>query len=187
MDNVNWYILCCMRAGHLVLPSLVNNTATICLPLLEDHLVPPLGHVDSIHPSARLDAEARPGTPGGHAIYSGHIDGFARVELEGRLRAVHLEVDLAIRVVGGDEFLEGGGAAVDGDGCGLVAQDETVIDVGLGGAEGEWFVTALEFGVWGRSRGGDSGGVDGEVRVGDDLDLCTLDGGTTSQVKVAIV
>lgn len=93
-------------------------------------------------------------------------------------------MDLAVRVVGGDELLQGEAARVDGA-CGR--EDEAVVDVGLGGTEGEGLVVAAgEVGEGrGRGGGGDAGWVEGEVGVCGDADLGVFDCGRGGEVEVA--
>lgn len=87
-------------------------------------------------------------------------------------------MDAAVRVVCSDKFLQRLSTCVDRVGL-RVGYDEEVVDVGLGGAEGEWLVVAAFKGGEGGRFGvgdGNTGGVEGEVGVGDDADLGPLDG-----------
>lgn len=150
----------------LLLPSLVHNTRAVRLPLLQQRLALPLRDVERIDITTGLDAEPAPRGPSSGAAHGGDVDVLARVELEGGLGAIDLEVDARGRVVGGDETRQGPGAGVEGHGGGGgFVEDEAVIDVWLGGAQGEGLL-ALDPGVGGwLGRGGDAAVVEGEVGV----------------------
>lgn len=118
-----------------LLPSLVYNPRSICLPLLQHHLVLPFRHIHSIHPPTRLHAEPSACTSRRCALDSRNIDIFPRIKLERGFSAVHLEVNFAVRVEGFDELLQGRVPRVDGDGPGVLwVQDENVINIGFAGA-----------------------------------------------------
>lgn len=71
-------------------------------------------------------------------------------------------MDFAVRVIRGDELLQGQTARVDGA---AGREDEAIVDVGLAGAEGEGSVEAAgECGEGCRGGGGgDAAFVEGEV------------------------
>lgn len=102
----------------LLLPRLVHNTCAVRLPLLQQRLALPLRDVERVDVTTRLDAEPAPRGPCSGAAHGGDIDVLARVELEGGLGAVDLEVDARGRVVGGDEPRQGSRAGVEGHGGG---------------------------------------------------------------------
>lgn len=152
--------------SHSLLPSLVHNTRSVRLPLLQQRLALPLRDIKRVDVAAGLDAEAAARSPGGGAAHRGDVDVLSRVELEGGLGAVDLEVDARGRVVGGDEARQGLAAGVERDGRGgRVVEDEDVVYVWLGGAQREGLL-ALELGEGGwLGCGRDAAVVEGEVRV----------------------
>lgn len=174
-------------AINLVRPALVHYSTTVRLPLLEQSLAAPLGHISSIHPPTRLAAEPCAVPPRGQAIDGGHVDAFARVELEGGLGAQDLQVDAGARVVGGEVHDEGGGARVDGDGGRVGGEGEAVVDVGLGGGQLEG-LGGVEL-VGGGPACGDGDVVNGQVLVGGEGDGGALDGrgGAAREVEVGVV
>lgn len=149
-----------------LLPRLVHNTRTVSLPLLQQRLVFPLWNIERVDIAAGLDAETAARGPGGGAAHGGDVDVLARVELEGWLGAVHLEVDARGRVVGGDEARQGLAAGVERDGRGgRVVEDEDVVYIWLGRAQREGLL-ALKRGVGGwLGCGRDAAVVEGEVGV----------------------
>ena len=109
----------------------------------------------------------------------------ARVELEGRLRAPDLEVQIGGGVGHADEGAQGKGARVERDDVGRV-EDEAVVEGGGGGAEVEGRVGFGGGGVGGDGAGGDGVGVEGEVLVCGEGDGVAVDGGGGGvQVEVA--
>ena len=109
----------------------------------------------------------------------------ARVELEGRLRAPDLEVQIGGGVGHADEGAQGEGARVERDDVGRV-EDEAVVEGGGGGAEVEGRVWFGGGGVGGDGAGGDGVGVEGEVLVCGEGDGVAVDGGGGGvQVEVA--
>lgn len=168
---------------RLLLPGPVHNTAAVLLALLEQHLALPLVDVARVDVPARLDAETAAGAARRRTGDLGHRDVLARVELEGRLRAEHLEVDLRVWVVGADEFGKGQAARVDRDAVGGLVDDEAVVDIRLLGAQGEGLV-ALDLAEGFGPAGRDAAVVDGEVGVGREGDDGAFDRGGTAEVEV---
>lgn len=74
------------------LPGLVNSLAAKQLTLLQQNHRPPLRLVDRIHEPARFHTESSALMVCRCTIDRRHIDVLASVELECRLRAVHLEM-----------------------------------------------------------------------------------------------
>lgn len=88
-------------------------------------------------------------------------------------------------MIGGDEASEGLGPRVDGAGD-RAGEDEAVVDVGLGDAEGEGGVCG-DGRVRGWAGGGDAAGVDGEEEVRAEGDGGVCDGGLAGEVEVAAI
>lgn len=85
---------------NLIRPSLINNSSTVCITLLQRYLVLPLRDVDGVDVASWLAAETTACYSRGLALDLRHVDTNARVELEGRLGAQNLEVYTGARVVG---------------------------------------------------------------------------------------
>lgn len=117
-------------------PGFVHNAAPVLLSLLQNNGMPPLGLINRIHVPTRLNAESSPGSASRVGRISlRHIDPGARVELESRVGAVHLQVHARVCVPELSEKLERSAAGVDLDGAQVAVDDEAVVKVVLIGAE----------------------------------------------------
>jgi hypothetical protein len=170
--------------NDLSLPTPVDGLAAISLPLLQRNHRPPLLLIDRVDISAGLDAHAAPGAPGRQAIHLRHVDEGSRVELERRLGAEGLEVDLGVGVVEADELVEGLRAGVELDTARVVVDDEAVVRLGGFGAQGELFV-GVEFGVGLDGACGDGIVVDDLVEVAGESHLRAFNRRAAGDVEVA--
>lgn len=170
---------------HLIRPTLIHNPTSICVPLLQQSLGPPLRHIGRIHPAARLAAESSSVATGRDAVNIGDIDTVTRVELERGLGAEDLEVDACARMVRSQVDAERGVAGVDWYLARLGSEGEAVVDArtrgrkmkGLGRVKFEWGGPA--------SRDGDV--VDGEVLVRREGDISALNSRAAREVEVGVV
>ena len=164
----------------LPFPSPIPTPSAPNLSLPQQALPPPLLPL-RIHIPRRLHRDARPRPLGrdllpAPALQLRHVDVFARVELERRLRARDLEVQARRRVRQADEGAQGQGARVERDDAGRV-EDEAVVEGRGGGAEEEGRVRCRGGGVRGDGAGGDGVGSEGEVLVRREGDGVAVDGG----------
>lgn len=131
------------KLGHnfgclLLLPRLVHSLAPKDLPLLQCHHVAPPGVVDGIHVTARLDTEASALAVRPTAVDPGDVDVLASVELEGRLGAVHLEMQLRDGMAELGQLAQWQVARVKRDLGRISLHDEDVVDVRVRRAQQEW-------------------------------------------------
>lgn len=150
--------------GHLRLPATVHSPTAKGLTLLERNHGLPLLLVDRIDVPAGLNAHAAPGTPGRQAIHLRNIDLLAGVELECRLSAECLEVNLGVGVVQADKLVQRLRACVELDAGWIVVDNEAVVGRGSHSAEGELLV-GVELGVRLNGTGRDILVVDDLVKV----------------------
>lgn len=169
--------------SHSLLPRLIHSLATKHLPLLQKHLVPPLRLINRIHIPTRLHTEARTLSLRRPTINLWDVNVLARVELEGRLGAVHFQMQASAAVVELREAAQGQAARVQGDLGRVGFHDEDVVDVGpcRGEDEGGCYVP----GELGDSSCRDAGGIQGEIVCCGELGGCAGDGGTVAEVEVA--
>lgn len=152
--------------------------------LLENHLRLVLRDVDGVDVTTGLDTEAGARSPSRQVVYGWDINVLAGVELEAWLGGVDLEVDLALRVVRGNELLKGRRPRVDGDVATVGVGDEAVVDVGLLLTEREGLARADARVLLGGS-GWDAAVIDHLVFVGDQGDLSASNRWLSGQVEVA--
>lgn len=116
----------------LILPSLVHILATEDLTLLQQHHVTPLGLIDGIHITARLNTEPSTLAMRRGPIDLRDIDVLASIELEGRFSAVHLEMEAGVGVAELRQLAQVTAARVERDLGWVGLHDEDVVDVRLG-------------------------------------------------------
>lgn len=146
-------------------------------------MIPPLRLINRIHVPTRLHTESRALGLRRPPVNRGDIDVLARVELEGRLGAVHFQMQAGTAVVELREAAQGQAASVEGDLGGIGFHDEDVVDVRTCRGEGER-------GCYVPRKLGDTGvgntrGIDGEIVCRGELGGCAGDGGTVTDVEVA--
>jgi hypothetical protein len=129
-----WHTSC------LLVPASVDNLAAVFLTLLEDCLRPLFWHINSVDVASRLDAEPCACASSWETLDRRHVDVCSGVELEGRLCAGNLEVNLAFRVVERRKLLHRLGAGVDWNVVCIGVHDEAVVDSRL-------FLAQREFGI----------------------------------------
>jgi hypothetical protein len=98
--------------------------------------MPPLFLVNRIHIPTGFNAEAGPGSSS--RIFSVsllHVNSGARVELEGWISAVHLQVHASIGVPELGEESKWSAAGVEGNPAQIAVDDETVVEGGFVRAE----------------------------------------------------
>lgn len=100
--------------------------------------MPPGWFVDRVDKATRLDA--KPGKwPAARVPFRGrHVDALSRVELEGRLRAIHLQVKTRVRVAEFGLQLEGLSACIEWHPGDLALHNEDIVKLVLR-PEGELF------------------------------------------------
>jgi hypothetical protein len=178
-----YFLILYLLILFIIAPSPVYSAAPIHLSLFKEDLSLPLLHIRRINKPARLNAEPAPGSSSRHSIHSRDIDILPGVKLESRVGAVDLEMDAAARMVGGDEVFEGPGARVDGAGVRRRVEDEAVVYVGLGDAEGEGLARA-DAGVVCWEPGWDAAFVDGEIEACAEGDIGVCNCGLAGEVEV---
>lgn len=176
------YIIC--SCTYLVFPGLVNVLASEDLTLLQQHHGSPLGLVDGIDKATRLDAEPSTLPVRRGPIDLWDVDVFARIELEGGLRTVYLEMNPGARVAELRKLAQGQTARVERDLGRVGLHDEDVVDMRLRGMEHKGLGdVAREFGdgaLW------DPRCVEGQVVCRTELSSRTSDGGAVTDVEVTI-
>ncbi|KAI6763029.1 hypothetical protein HG530_009009 [Fusarium avenaceum] len=172
--------------AFLVGPRLVHDSGTICVSLLKQDLVLPLGHIGRVDIASRLTAETSAGFTGWQTVNGWHVDAGAGVDLESWLGAVDFEVDAGASVVSLDVELEGLASGVEGHGGRLLVEDEAVVDVGLLRTEGEGLVGG-DAGEGLDLARGDEIVADGEVVGCGEGHLCVGDGLLSAGVEVRVV
>lgn len=121
---------------RLAPPCLVHDPTSILLSLLQDDGMPPLLLVNCIHIPTGLNAEAGPGSSSRiFLIGLLHVNPGARVELEGWISAVHLQVHASIGVPELGEESKWSVAGVEGHPAQIAVDDETVVESGFVRAE----------------------------------------------------
>lgn len=146
-------------------------------------MIPPLRLINRIDIPTRLHAEARALGLRRPTINRGDINVLARVELERRLSAVHLQVHAGAAVVELRETAQGQAAGVQGDLGRVGFHDEDVVDVGASRGEGKG--SCYIPGELGDAPRGNTGVVQGEIVCCGELGGCSGDGGTVAEVEVA--
>lgn len=121
----------------LLLPRLIHSLAPKDLPLLQCHHVAPPGLVDGIHVTAGLDTEASALAVRRTTIDLGYVDILASVELEGRLGAVHFEMQPRDRMAELGQPAQWQAARVKRDLGRIGLHDEDVVEMRIGRAQQE--------------------------------------------------
>lgn len=113
----------------------MNGPRSPELPTFQQHLAPPLRHIDGIDITRRFDTKPSP-RASRRSIFCGRsIDVFARVELERGLGAENVQMQLRARVRGADQRAQRPLARVERDVGRVRVDDETVVDVRVRGAQ----------------------------------------------------
>lgn len=99
--------------------------------------MPPSGLIDRIDKPTGFDAEPRKWAPTRFPVCLGYVDALARVELEGRLRAVHLQVQTRVWVLELGQQAEGLTPRIEGNAGQVAVHNEDVVELVLR-AEGEF-------------------------------------------------
>lgn len=171
------------RGLCLLLPSLVHILAAKDLPLLQCHHVAPLGLVDGIHETAGLHTESGALAVRWGTLNPRHIDILASVELEGRLGAVHLEVQPGAGVAELGQPAYWQAARVEGDLARVGLHDEDVVNVRLGRVQherlGDLARELVDCAMW------DPRGVEGQVVGSGQLGGGASHVGAVADVEVA--
>lgn len=172
------------RKVLVALPRLEHGSRSPHLALLQCRRVLPLRHVRRIHVPARLDAESRPLPPCGDAVYLRHIDPFTRVELEGRLGAVHLKVQRCVRVRERRELPQRAGTRIERDLARVGFDDEAVVKIRFRAAQDQRLVDLdVREGV--DVPEGDGCLVEWQVFIRVEARDCALDGRASREIVVA--
>ena len=144
-------------------PGFVHILTPEDLSLLEQHHGSPRRLIDGVYEATGLHAESSTLGVGGVSIDGGNINVLARVELECRLGAVHLQMDAGAGAAELGLSANGQATSVERDLGGIRLHDEDIVDMGAGGLELEGLGhIAGELGdpaLW------NPGGVEGQIVV----------------------
>jgi len=142
----------CEDYCHLCLPGLVDSSCTPGTATLEHHLVPPIGHVDSIDESCGLNAEASARPSCWSVCCRRSFDMLTRVELETGLCAKDVQMQSGLGVRYTDQRLERSLPSVNGEVRRVCVNNKAVVDIRLCRAEDERLVRFNAREVFYRSR-----------------------------------
>lgn len=165
-------------------PGFVHILTSEDLSLLEQDHGSPRGLIDGVYEATRLNAEAGTLGVGGGSIDGGDIDVLARVELECRLGAVHLQMDPGAGAAELGLSANGQTTSIERDFGRVGLHDEDVVDMGAGGLELEGLGHIA--GELGNPALWNPGGVEGQIVVSLELGGGAGNSGAIPDVEVAI-